>query len=264
MKYCSNCGKELGSDMVVCPYCGTKIEDAPSKAMVSEKAELDEKSCPYCGKRIPRIAVACPYCGKKINKTTNKSRSLLMGVILVVGCIIIGLVIVRKTQLDKMENTYSQAQLAMDDFDYEKAQQLLNNIPEYKDAQELLQQAQDGEFLATCAQYIYRFILDGEFYNPSAIRILEASYMTAENDLYAQLLDCDAIMYVTIQGTNKVGGTLNKDYVIAVGGAMDGEVYSNEDSDGNGLNDYSQSDKVIDVALINKMLQKYWEDMGIS
>lgn len=263
MKYCSRCGKELETDMIMCPYCGTKVEDDVAKGMALENSKSDEKSCPYCGRMIPSVAVACPYCGKKIN-TVDKKKQILIVALLVVVCALVLMIVARKVQLDKMEETYSQAQLAMNDFDYEKAQQLLNNIPEYKDSQELLQQAQDGEFLATCAQYIYHFILDGEFYNPSAIRILEASYMTAENDLYAQLLDCDAMMYVTIQGTNKVGGTLNKDYVIAVGGAVDGEVYSNEDSDGNGLNDYSQSDKVIDVALINKMLQKYWEDMGIS
>lgn len=264
MKYCSNCGKELGSDMVVCPHCGTKIEDAPSKAMVSEKAELDEKSCPYCGKLIPSVAVACPYCGKKISKTTKKSRLFLIVALLVVGCIIIGLVIVRKAQLDKMENTYSQAQLAMDAFDYEQAQQLLNSIPEYKDAQELLQQAQDGEFMSLCAQYIYNFIQDGGFYNPSAVRLLDATYLSAENDDLSEILGADGILYITIQGTNKLGGTLSKDYVIFIGGDFDGVSFENEDKLFQAENNYDMSEKPVDVALVNKMLQKYWADMGIS
>lgn len=263
MKYCSHCGKELETDMIMCPYCGTKVGDDVAKDMALENSKSDEKGCPYCGKMIPGVAVACPYCGKKIS-TVDKKKKILIVALFVVVCVIVGMAVVRKVHLDKMEETYSQAQLAMNDFDYEQAQQLLNSIPEYKDAQELLQQAQDGEFMSLCAQYIFNFIQDGSFYNPSAVRLLEATYLSAENDELSEILEADGILYITIQGTNKLGGTLSKDYVIFIGGEFDGVAFENEDDSLSVKENYDLSDKPVDVSLVNKMLQKYWADMGIS
>lgn len=272
MKSCSHCGKELEPDMTVCPFCGTEIKDAMTPITINTedmegmgKKEASEMPCPHCGKLIPQVAIACPYCGKRVSGFKNRKKlTIFVIVLIIIVAIIAGVLVFQKMERDKKEEIYSQAQTAMDSFDYEKAQQLLNTIPEYKDAQDLLQQAEDGEFMSMCAQYIFNFIKDGSFYNPSAVRLLEAAYISAENDELSGILEADGMLYITIQGTNKLGGTLSKDYVIFIGGDFDGLAFENEDEDFGGKNNYDVSDKPVDVALLNKMLQKYWADMGVS
>lgn len=272
MKNCSHCGKELEPDMTVCPFCGTEIKDVITDITINpegkegmEQKKVSEIPCPHCGRLIPQVAIACPYCGKRVSGFKNRKKLTLFVIVLIiiVGAIV-GVLVSQKMERDKKEAIYSQAQVAMNSFDYEQAQQLLNTIPEYKDAQDLLQQAQDGEFMASCAQYIYNFIQDGNFYNPSAVRLLEAAYVSSANDELSEVLEADGMLYITVQGTNRIGGTLSKDYVIVIGGAFDGLFYENEDENAGGKNNYDVSDKPVDVALLNKMLQKYWADMGIS
>ena len=147
----------------------------------------------------------------------------------------------------------------MGNYDFDKAISLLESIPSYKDAKEKLAEAEDGIFQSECATYVFDFIKDGGFYNPSAVRVLDASYAD-KNDVYAVALGADGILYLKIQGTNRLGGTLTKEYAILIGGAKDGEAYSNDDSGQN----YKDTDKVIDVPTINKMLQKYWSDYGLN
>ena len=53
---------------------------------------------------------------------------------------------------------------------------------------------------------------------------------------------------------------MNKEYAIVIGGDEDGKAYGNDDSG----QEYSNSDITINVPIINKMLQKIWEDYGIS
>ena len=154
---------------------------------------------------------------------------------------------------------YDAAIGSIENYDFEKAVSLLESIPSYKDAQNKLSEAKDGVFQSKCATYVFNFVKDGGFYNPSAVRVLDASY-GGEKDSYAKALYADGLLYLKIQGTNRLGGTLNQEFVIIIGGSHDSEVYSNEDSG----KDYKQSDKVIDVPTINKMLQKYWNDYGIN
>lgn len=154
---------------------------------------------------------------------------------------------------------YSTAIAEMEEYNYEKAISLLESIPTYQDAQEKLTEAEDGVFQSMCATYIFNFIKNGGFYNPSAVRVLDAAYGD-NTDFYVKMLDADGILYLRIQGTNKLGGTLNKEYVVVIGGSEDGKAYKNDDSS----KDYNDTCKTIDVPTINKMLQKYWKDYGLD
>jgi DNA-directed RNA polymerase subunit RPC12/RpoP len=49
---CPSCGKEISSDFVACPYCGTAIK----------------RKCPSCSKMLSSEYVACPYCGVRVGK----------------------------------------------------------------------------------------------------------------------------------------------------------------------------------------------------
>lgn len=158
----------------------------------------------------------------------------------------------------KQQEIYEQAIKAIDDYEYAEAVNLLNQIPAYKDSQEKIKEAQNGELQAKFANYVFNFIKDGSFYNPSAARVLDASYEDSDG-YYAKTLEADGILYLRIQGTNKFGGTLNKEYVIVIGGEYDGKAFSNEDSGKN----YKLTDEEIDVPTINKMLIKYWADYGL-
>lgn len=157
------------------------------------------------------------------------------------------------------QSVYEQAIRSMDDSKYDEAIELLNQIPEYKDSQSKIEEAKKGKMQADFAKYVFNFIKDGEFYNPSKVRVLSASYGNSY-DQNASNHGADGILYLQIQGTNRLGGTLTKDYAILIGGSDDGKPFSNEGND----QEYNNSDEEVDVPTINKMLKKYWEDYGID
>lgn len=107
----------------------------------------------------------------------------------------------------------------------------------------------------SCSKYIISAIEDGGFYNPSAARVLSASYEDGESNIYVMSYDCTAILFLTIQGTNKLGGTLNKKYAIVIGGSEDGEMFSAES--------VSATGDSLNVGTINQLIKKHWIDLGI-
>lgn len=176
--------------------------------------------------------------------------ALLVSVVSLSGC---------EMKSSKNQEIYEKAKQAMEDYEYADAIGLLNQIPDYQDARDKLKEAKNGEEQAKFATYIFKYVKDGGFYNPAAVRVLSASYGDSK-DFYARTFNADGILYLKLQGTNKIGGTINREYVIVIGGAKDGEVYTNDDSE----KDYSKTDREVDVPTINKMLIKYWKDYGIG
>ena len=74
---CVNCGKDVATDSLFCPYCGTKIEKpAPEPEYAEEqsapvdiaKTEPAEKICPNCGYAEVPDAIFCSSCGARIGK----------------------------------------------------------------------------------------------------------------------------------------------------------------------------------------------------
>lgn len=153
---------------------------------------------------------------------------------------------------------YKEAIANIENFDYEKAISLLETISTYKDANEKLEEAKDGVFQSKCATYIINFIKDSGFFNPSAVRILDAAYGD-KDDYYASIFGADGILYLNVQGTNRMGGTVTNGYVILIGGSKDGKSYEDDTN-----HDYKDTAKKIDVPTINKIIQKYWEDYGLT
>ena len=108
------------------------------------------------------------------------------------------------------------------------------------------------------ANYIFNFIKDGGFYNPSTARVLAAAYEDSDG-YYAKTLEADGLLYLKIQGENAFGGTVTREYAVTIGGEYDGEAFSNDSMGKN----YKLTDEEIDVPTINKMLIKYWADYGL-
>lgn len=63
-KYCTNCGKEIEQEAVVCPHCGRAVENN-----VVSNPEM--KYCTKCGKAIAMNETTCPHCGS-ISTINNK------------------------------------------------------------------------------------------------------------------------------------------------------------------------------------------------
>lgn len=167
---------------------------------------------------------------------------------------------IKKAQNGKLQQeTYDKAIRAMEDYKYSEALNLLNQIPNYKGTTERIKEAKEGVVQEKFATYIFNFTKDGGFFNPSAVRVLSASYGN-DKDVYSEMLGADGILYLKIQGTNKLGGTLSKEFVILIGGSNDGKSYSNDELGRN----YNITDEKVDVPLINKMLKNYWQDYGIE
>lgn len=160
-------------------------------------------------------------------------------------------------EIDEQQQIYEEAMKAMEDYKYAEALDLLNQIPDYKDSQERIKVAQKGTMQAKFATYIFNFVKDGGFYNPSAVRILSASYIKSSS---ASSESYDGSLFLKVQGTNKLGGTISKDYAIRIGGSEDGEAHS---IDYLGWK-FTLTDEEVDVPTINKMLIKYWQDYGIG
>ncbi|MDD4070714.1 MAG: hypothetical protein PHF05_09765 [Candidatus Izemoplasmatales bacterium] len=103
------------------------------------------------------------------------------------------------------------------------------------------------------------FIMNvNDFYNPSEVRFLG----------FTTYFDSTKSIYVKIQGTNRLGGTLTKWYSL--------QVYDNTLSDGDQIYYYDKGDMTetgdwwtidtdseVNVGRLNKALTEYWEDLGL-
>jgi len=61
MKICKNCGREAGSEYVICAYCGHRFDSFSDETTSS-------KTCKNCGYTLQSDYVTCPNCGKKIDE----------------------------------------------------------------------------------------------------------------------------------------------------------------------------------------------------
>lgn len=103
------------------------------------------------------------------------------------------------------------------------------------------------------------FIMNAnDFYNPSEVRFLG----------FTTYSDSTKSIYVKIQGTNRLGGTLTKWYSL--------QVYDNTLSDGVNMYYYDKGDMSevgdyftintasgVDVGKLNRALTEYWKDLGL-
>ena len=107
-----------------------------------------------------------------------------------------------------------------------------------------------------CTTYIIAAINEGDFFNPSAVRVLSANYEDdASNGYVSNYAGCKAILFVTIQGTNKLGGTISKKYAIIIGGTRDGDML--------GADSATVTGDKLDVGEINRHIKQYWIDLGV-
>lgn len=102
------------------------------------------------------------------------------------------------------------------------------------------------------------FIMNvNDFYNPSEVRFLG----------FTEYYETSKSIYLNIQGTNKLGGTITKTYYL--------QVYDNTLSDGKNNYYYYKgdiyeffdrsidSDSEVKVGNLNRALIEYWEDLGL-
>lgn len=59
MKYCFNCGREIGEDFEFCPECGV----SQSQSGPSSTGFTRSKYCKNCGSEMPEDALYCLNCG---------------------------------------------------------------------------------------------------------------------------------------------------------------------------------------------------------
>jgi hypothetical protein len=94
-----------------------------------------------------------------------------------------------------------------------------------------------------------------DFYNPSEIRVIGAS----------EYEDEDGYVFIEIQGTNRIGGTINRWYLLQIESGYVGATYMNR-GDIIDVDDWSLDitvDGGFDCGGINSALNKYWEDLNI-
>ena len=93
----------------------------------------------------------------------------------------------------------------MDDSKYDEAIELLNQIPEYKDSQSKIEEAKKGKMQADFAKYVFNFIKDGEFYNPSKVRVTP----NGDNYQYGFDINDQGIHIVKFDSCDKAGNCSN-------------------------------------------------------
>lgn len=86
MKYCSKCGAELFDEAVICPKCGSDVENHNS-----DQKPLT-KFCERCGTQININASICPNCGcetkSKTSASSNQGLDVAIKVLMILSCII--------------------------------------------------------------------------------------------------------------------------------------------------------------------------------
>ena len=86
------------------------------------------------------------------------------------------------------------------------------------------------------------------FYNPSEVKIMQIGDISVMDD-------GNISAFIKIQGTNKLGGTITDWYHLY----HDGSVYRLAEAIS-----WSTTDDTVSVAKINKALNEYWEELGLS
>ena len=106
-----------------------------------------------------------------------------------------------------------------------------------------------------CGEYAIKLIEDGGFNDPSSVRVLKAYYEDSEGNATIKTFECDAIVFCQIQSATALGGTTTSRYAILIGGKDDGKPMTCSESDFTG--------DALDVSVINSVLKKHWEELGI-
>ena len=106
-----------------------------------------------------------------------------------------------------------------------------------------------------CGEYAIRLIEENDLYNPSSVRVLKAYYEDSEGNAMIKAFECEAIVYCQIQVGTHSGGTTTVRYAVIIGGERDAEPLSCKESDFTG--------DALDVSIINKIIVKHWEDLGV-
>jgi len=155
---------------------------------------------------------------------------------------------------------YNEAAAELENQNYEKVLEILDEIPDHEDEDNVREQAEQGILQNTALEYILYLIENTRFHAPTSVRVLKAGYNSAENgDKYASVFESDGLFYFTIQANTKGGGTTTGDYVILHGGKRDKDIMENDDPG----NDYD-SLKRLDVGNLNNGIIEYWSELGIN
>lgn len=102
---------------------------------------------------------------------------------------------------------------------------------------------------------IYEALMIGikDFYNPQAVRVLEIKKSGDDK--------CD----ITITGSNKLGGTIQKYYSLRlVDNGINKKGEMTDWTDFKELLKYGKKYDNVDVGNINRAIKQYWEDLGID
>jgi len=123
--------------------------------------------------------------------------------------------------------------------------------------------SEESKLQKTAEDYIFDYIVNGSFKDPSSARIIRVSYNSLENnDIVAEAFKADGTLYFTVQANNSYGATATADYLMLVGGDNDKECFAKTKKDN--PNDYSTYETALDPAKINQKLEKHWKSIGIS
>lgn len=106
-----------------------------------------------------------------------------------------------------------------------------------------------------CGEYAIKLIEENDFYNPSSVRVLRAYYEADADSYYISAFECEAIAFCQIQAGTQSGGTTTMRYGVIIGGERDGEALGCKEDDFSG--------DPLDVSVINNILKKHWEDLGV-
>lgn len=114
------------------------------------------------------------------------------------------------------------------------------------------------------AEYIIEMIDSQDFYNPTQVRMQQVYYSTDSWDVEEE--EADGVYHLKIQGTNKMGGTITQYHYIYLKGDETEYFYLDQD-DGSILTGYFTSTdegEKLDVGVINGIIKKHWEDLGLD
>lgn len=232
---CPECGKEISSLAESCPYCGCPIKSQDSVTASTEQYN-DE------------VALAVP-----INRSQPKIRPKMLIVLLAIIILLIMAVIFGVVIPNQKEATYNQALILLDQGNYVEAQELLEKVDGYKDANQILNESK-YESLALSAYEAIRYNLK----NPNSMIIYEVSFYSTRptgesfnssilTDLAetfnGSLVDENHPIIVMKYGAENGYGGVSTGYYVSTFDSDDEKygIYGTTDSDD--FDDLNQSDK---------------------
>ena len=193
---CKKCGKEIDSEYQLCPFCGESVNAEPAEPtelveeavdelksveeeQIHELKSVEEEQIHEVEESPKEEQISEDTSSKKKLYGKKKTIIIVSSIVLAIALVIGGFFVYKK--VIKPERDYTAAKMLMDDNKYDKAQEILTKLGDYKDSSDLIQECEYQQAVSFYEKKDYK----------SAMEIFSKMYTYSDSKKYVYLMFLD-------------------------------------------------------------------------